>query len=155
MLDWAEVWDKRDKTFLLLIPKEQFLDQKQVASFFSTATVIDWRDEFLLQVRKEQKRLDLSVQNEIDRIKFWSTRNTDKIILIINTEYLLTYFNNDDRQLFLLNLCNNFPYSKSIIVFCVLDSVELLPNKLEYWEANGRILRLDKNISLETNNAKD
>lgn len=155
MLDWTKVWDKRDKTFLLLIPKERFLEQKQVVSFFSAATLIDWREEFLLQIRKEQKRLDLSVQNEIDRIKFWSIRNTNKIILIINTEYLLTYFNNDDRQLFLLNLCNNFPYSESIIVFCILDSVELLPNKLEYWETNGRVLRLDKNISLETNNAED
>src|SRR5690349_2239825 len=97
---WERFWNERNRTLLLLIPKEKFAQQTNITNSFPHVFTIDWQHEFLNTVIPNQKKLNLTVQNELDRLKDWSNKRVGNVISIINTEYLLTYFNINQRQLF-------------------------------------------------------
>lgn len=136
---WQDLWEWRDKTLLFLIPKHLYASQELFARRLPAVSIIDWREEFLRTVQLEQKYLNLSVQTELDRIKTWSETKAQSI-LCINTEYALTRFTYNQLQMFWRGLWRDFPYSKSIIIYGVLDSPELLPDNLEQWKASNRVL---------------
>ena len=102
--------------------------------------VIDWRKEFLKAVRPGQQFLNLKAQSELDRLKACVKSNEGSILCTINTEYALTRFDPNERQTFWRGLRTDFPYCKSIIVFGVLNSPELLPCDLEQWRTSSRLV---------------
>lgn len=139
-----DVWSKRDKTFLFLIPPEKYARQGTVVEELrSPITIVDWRANFLQSVQPEQRYLNLTVQEELNRLKNLSAKNKGKILCVINTEYALMRFNHDERQAFWRGLWTDFPYSDSAIIYGVLDTPELLPSRVEFeqWEAGKRVLR--------------
>lgn len=139
-----DVWSRRDKTFLFLIPLEKYARQRSVADeLWSPITIIDWRDNFLQSVQLEQRYLNLTVQGELNCLKNLSAKNKGEILCVINTEYALIHFSRDERQAFWRALWTDFPYSDSVIIYGVLDTPELLPLRVEFeqWEANKRVLR--------------
>lgn len=139
---WQEIWGKRDKTVLYLVPPNLYARQEAVAYQLPSVSVIDWRAEFLRMVGPEQRYLNLTVQGEIDRLK-WISDEKGGILCFINTEYMLTRLNRAEREAFWRGLWGDFPYSRSVLIFSVLDSPELLPAgiNLEQWEAAGRVIR--------------
>jgi len=136
---WEEVWNRKDRTLLLLIPTTDFDRQEAFVHQLPLVRVIDWRAQFLEGLRPGQRYMNLSVQNELDRLKGWVKSSEGCILCVIHTEYPLTRFSRNERQLFWRGLWTDFPYSSSIVVFTVLDSPELLPDNLEQWKANDRL----------------
>ncbi len=139
---WQDAWIRRDKTLLYLIPRDQFSRQEALAHQLPHANVVNWREEFLRTVRPSQRYLSLSVQGELDRLKqIGEIRKS--ILCFINNEYFLTRFNGPERAAFYRGLWSDFAHHQSIIVFTILDSVQLLPSgvELEQWEMSGRVKR--------------
>lgn len=137
---WEDVWNRKDRALLLLIPTAEFARQEPFVHQLPHIRVIDWRMEFIRTLRPDQRFLNLRVQGELDRLKAWVNSNEGSILCVINTEYALTRFDFNERQLFWRGLWMDFPYSRSIVVFSVLDSPELLPSNLEQWRAGRRIV---------------
>jgi hypothetical protein len=139
---WQEIWGKRNKTLLYLVPPNLYGRQEAVAYQLPSVNVIDWREEFLRTVRPDQRHLNLTVQGELERLKQYSDERGG-ILCFINTEYMLTRFDRSEREAFWRGLWSDFPYCQSVIVFSVLDSPELLPTGInfEQWEASGRVIR--------------
>lgn len=138
---WQSIWNWRDKTFLFLIQQHEYKRQESLARRLPHIHIINWRDEFLLTAQPEQKYLNLSVQGELDRIKMWSESNPQSILCIVDTDYALMRLTYEHRQMFWRGLWSDFPYSKSIILYTVLNSLELLPDNFEQWETSKRIIR--------------
>jgi hypothetical protein len=141
---WEEVWNRKDRTLLLLIPTAEFARQEPFVRQLPHVRVVDWRKEFLQTLRPDQRFLNLRVQSELDRLKVWVKSNEGSIICVINTEYALSRFDPNERQLFWRGLWLDFPYCTSIVVFSVLDSPELLPCNLEQWRASRRLVNPDE-----------
>lgn len=139
---WQDVWGRRDKTLLYVIPPEYYARQEALAYQLPHITVIDWKAEFLNSINQTQRFLNLSAAGELNRLKQFSETRKG-ILCLINTEYALSRFDRQERELFWRGLWTDFPYSKSIIVFTVLDTPELLPGGMDFelWEAGGRVKR--------------
>lgn len=139
-----DVWSKRDRTFLFLVPPEKHARQQALAyELHGAIVVLDWRAEFLRHVETTRRYLNLSVQGELDRLKDLSRAHNGKILCVINTEYPLMRFNRHERQAFWRGLWTDFPYSDSVLIYAALDVPEVLPSpvELEQWDASGRALR--------------
>ncbi|HEX8198557.1 MAG TPA: hypothetical protein VF571_20345 [Pyrinomonadaceae bacterium] len=140
---WKPDWTRRDKTHLLIIPRERFAEQTLLTyALAPSAVVVDWREEFLREARPTQKRLSLTVAGEIDRLTRIGNRDK-RIYSIINTEYLLAGFDERTRDQFWRSLWSDFPHLKGILLFTVLDAPAMLPDKLTLadWQADGRLFR--------------
>jgi hypothetical protein len=138
-----EAWKKRDRTFLFLIPPEKYARQRAFVDELRPAvTIVDWRANFLQSVLPKQRYLNLTVQSELSRLKDLSVQHKNKYLCMINTEYALMRFKPDERETFWRGLWTDFPYSDSVIIYTVLNTLELLPQRVEFeqWEANGRVL---------------
>ena len=139
-----DVWSKRDRTFLFLVPPEKHVRQEALAyELHAAVNVIDWRAEFLRHAEPTRRYLNLSVQGELDRLKDLSRAHKGKILCVINTEYPLMRFNRHERQAFWRSLWMDFPYSDSAIIYTALDVPEVLPSPVEFeqWDASGRVMR--------------
>lgn len=139
---WQDFRNKRDHSVLCLIPQKEYAKQEIIVHNLPHITVVDWRNEFLNSTRPEQRHLNLNLDVEINRLKQWSELRAGTVLCIINTEYFLTRLTSEERQVFWQRLQRDFAYSKSIIIYCTLDVRELLPNNLEQWEINSRIIHL-------------
>lgn len=143
---WNPDWTRRGRTHLYIVPRERYLEQEFLTyALAPSAIVVDWRKYFLDQARPTQKRLSLTLADEIKRL----TRigNSDKrIFSIINTEYLLARFNEKEREQFWGALLDNFPHLNGLILFTALDAPALLPDKLTLanWQTDGRLFYADK-----------
>ena len=138
---WLPDWTRRGRTHLYVIPRERYAEQEFLTNAFApAAVVVDWREDFLTTARKTQKRLGITIDDEKKRL----TRigNSDKkIFSIINTEYLLAGLNEDRRKEFWLSLWNDYPHLNGVLLFCVLDAPQFLPDKLtlEDWRKDDRL----------------
>jgi phospholipid N-methyltransferase len=140
----SDVWSKRDRTFLFLVPPEKHARQEALAyELHSSVTVIDWRTEFLRHIEPARRYLSLSVQSELDRLKDLSRTHKGKIVCVINTEYPLMRFNRHERQAFWRGLWMDFPHSDSAIIYTAFNVSEVLPSPVEFeqWDLSGRVLR--------------
>ena len=149
---WQELWARRDRTALYLVPPEKYNQQEYLAHLLPHVKVIDWREEFLQTATPTQRYLNLSVKSELDRIRKIGD-SAKRVFCLINNEYFLTRLTARDRQRFWLGLWNDFPHTTGIIVFSVLDTPELLPDKidLENWRKRGRLFSSD-NLFTEKQN---
>lgn len=144
LISLSDVWSKRDRTFLFLVPPEKHARQEALAyELHSAVTVIDWRAEFLHHIEPERRYLSLSVQGELDRLKDLTRKYNGKILCVINTEYPLMRFNRHERQAFWRGLWTDFPYSDSAVIYTALAVPEVLPSPVEFeqWDVGGRVLR--------------
>jgi hypothetical protein len=140
----SDVWSKRDRTFLFLVPPEKHARQEALAyELHPAVTVINWRTEFLRHADPARRYLSLSAQGELDRLKDLSRAHKGKILCVINTEYPLMRFNRHERQTFWRGLWTDFPYSDSAVIYTALAVTEVLPSPVEFelWDVNGRVLR--------------
>ena len=138
---WMPDWSRRGKINLYVIPRERWHEQEFLTfAFAPSATIVDWREDFLETARKTQKRLDLTIDTEKARL----TRIGDadkKIFAVINTEYLLARFDENRRREFWISMWNDYPHLNGVVLFCVLDAPALLPEKsnLKQWREDGRL----------------
>lgn len=133
----------RERTLILPIPPERYARQEDfVHEQLSGISILDWRAEFLKTVKPEQRYLNLSVRNEVQWLKEVSARQRGYMLCLINTEYALTRFNDDERQEFWRSLWGDFPYNEAILIYSALDVPTLLPFDLEQWKRAGRVLPL-------------
>jgi hypothetical protein len=142
---WMPDWSRRDRTHLYIMPRERYAEQEILTNAFApSALIVDWREEFLKNVRPTQKLLSLTVSGEMNRLR--TIGNSDKqIYSIINTEYLLAGLDEGKRQQFWLSLWSDFPHLTGILLFCVIDAPALLPDNLTLkdWEKDGRLFYAD------------
>jgi hypothetical protein len=139
---WQPNWTRRDRTNLHIVPPVRFQEQELLTyQLLPSAEVVDWRKEFLSNVRPAQRLLGLTVTGELERIRRIAD-SARRVFSIINTEYFLARFTENEREDFWLALWGDFPHHKGIIVFSVLDTAALLPNKLdlENWRNDDRLL---------------
>jgi hypothetical protein len=141
---WGEIWNRKDRTLLFLIPTSEYRHQLSYATRLPHVRVVDWREEFLNDVHPGQKFLNVRAQSELDRLKEWVKSDEGRILCVINTEYSLTRLDPNEREAFWLGFRTDFPYCKCIIVFGVLHSAELVPSNLDQWRAAGRVVKLDE-----------
>lgn len=139
----SDAWNKRERTFLFLVPAEKYIRQQALAyEQPGSITVINWREEFLRHIEPTQRFLSLSVQGELNRLKDLSRTYKRKILCVINTEYPLMRFNRHERQAFWRGLWTDFPYNDSVLIYTALDVPEVLPPPAEFeeWNLSGRVL---------------
>lgn len=138
---WIPDWTRRDRTHLYVIPREKYREQEFLTNALTpSAIVVDWREDFLETARPTQKRLSLTIEDEKKRLK--RIGESDKrIFSVINTEYMLARFDEEQRRQFWISLWNDYPHLNGILLFCVLDAPTLLPDKLtlENWRKDGRL----------------
>jgi hypothetical protein len=142
---WQLDWTRRDRTNLYLIPPTRYQEQEFLTyQLLPSAVVVDWRKEFLANVRPTQRLLGLTVSGELNRIRRIGD-SARRVFSIINTEYFLARFTEREREQFWLALWGDFPHIKGIIIFSALDTPTLLPDKLdlENWRNDGRLLALN------------
>lgn len=140
---WKPDWTRRDRTSLYLVPPEKF-DKQEILSYqlLPSVAIVDWRKEFLSSVRSTQKRLGITVRSEIERLQ--AICNSDRrVFSIINTEYFLAHFTEGEREQFWLALWSSFPNLTGFLLFTVLDTPMLSPDKytLDDWQKDGRLFR--------------
>lgn len=143
---WIPDWTRRDRTHLYIVPRQRFAEQENLTyALASNAVVIDWRKDFLETMRPTQKRLSLTIDTEKKRLKHIGDTGR-RIYSVINTEYMLARFDEEQRKQFWLSLWNDFPHLNGILLFCVLDAPAFLPDKLtlEDWHKDGRLFYADK-----------
>lgn len=143
---WIPDWTRRDRTHLYIIPRQKYAEQEHLTyALASNAVTVDWRTDFLETARPTQKRLSLTIDTEKKRLKRIGDAER-KIYSIINTEYLLARFDEEQRKQFWISLWNDFPHLNGILLFCVLDVPAFLPDKLtlEDWHKDGRLFYADK-----------
>lgn len=142
---WIPDWMRRDRTHLYIVPRERYAEQEFLTNAFApSAVIVNWREEFLKNVRPTQKFLSLTLNGEMNRLR--SIGNSDKqIFSIINTEYLLAGLDEAKREQFWLSLWSDFPHLTGILLFCVLDAPALLPDNLTLkdWQKDGRLFYAD------------
>ena len=138
---WIPDWTRRDRTHLYIIPRERYSEQEFLTNVLApSAVIVDWRKDFLETARPAQKRLSLTIDGEKKRLK--RICDADKqIFSIINTEYMLARFDENERRQLWLSLWNDFPHLNGILLFCVLDASAFLPDKytLESWQKDSRL----------------
>lgn len=118
------------------------MKQKSLARQLSyVSQVIDWREQFLNSRRPAQSFLNLTGQGELDRLKAWTEYYNRTILCVVNNEYALSRLSYTERQLFWQGLWSDFPYAKSVLIYAVLDSQEILPSNLDQWQASERLIR--------------
>lgn len=142
---WQPDWTQRDRTILYIVPSTRFQEQEFLTyQLLPSATAVDWRKEFLAKVRPTQRRLGLTVASEIERIRRIGN-SAQRVFSIINTEYFLAHFTEREREQFWLALWSDFPHLTGIIVFSVLNTPALLPDKLdlENWRKDGRLFSVE------------
>jgi len=137
-------WQERNKTVILRIPQENWRQQRDYANRFPQCQVISWREEVLRQVRPGQRRLNITSQGEIDRLREWCRTYSGKLLVIIHTDYMLTKQKRTERQAFWRRLLHGMPHLECVVVSVVLDSSELLPTNLIEWQRERRVLTVDK-----------
>lgn len=142
---WKPDWTRRDRSNLYLVPPEKY-DRQDFYSkqLLPSAAVIDWREEFLRSARPTQKRLGVTVRSEIERLQ--AICNSERrVFSIINTEYFLARFNERERGQFWTALWSSFPNLTGFLIFIVLDTPMLAPDKyvLEDWQKDGRLFRAE------------
>lgn len=142
---WQPDWTRRDRTILYIVPSSRFQEQEFLTyQLLPSATVVDWRKDFLANVRPTQRRLGLTVTGELERLRRIGN-SARSVFSIINTEYFLARFTEREREQFWLALWNDFPHLTGIIIFSALDTPALLPDKLdlENWRKDGRLFSVD------------
>ncbi len=131
----------RERTLILPIPPERYARQEDfVHEHLSGISILDWRAEFLKTVTPEQRYLNLSVRNEVQWLKEVSARQKGHTLCLINTDYALTRFSDDERQEFWRSLWGDFPYNEAILIYSALAVPTLLPLDPEKWKKAGRVL---------------
>lgn len=137
---WNDLWTLRDKTALFLVPPEKYREQAEIAGRLPSATVVDWREVVLGDVKPSQRFLNTSVDTELARIRKIADSGGETICLV-NTEYFLARFSPEERGRFWRGLWGSFPHTASAVVLFVLNSAEIVPDKLDLaaWEQQGRL----------------
>ncbi|HEX9005524.1 MAG TPA: hypothetical protein VGB07_36790 [Blastocatellia bacterium] len=131
----------RERTLILPIPPERYMRQEDfVHEHLSGISILDWRAEFLRAVKPEQRYLNLSVHDEVQRLKLMSAAHKGHTLCLINTEYVLTRFSYEERQEFWRLLWGDFPHNEAILIYSALAVPMLLPFDLEQWKKTGRVL---------------
>lgn len=133
--------DTRDRTAFLLLPACDYRLQDRHARAIPGAEILDWRAEFLKGVRTGQRFLGITPASELDGLRRRCASCAAPALVVINTEYPLSYFSHADREAFSRGLWGDFPYSPTVLIYSMLDCAEFLPRDAARWEASGRLLR--------------
>jgi hypothetical protein len=142
---WQPDWTRRDRTILYIVPAQRFEEQEFLTyQLLPSAVVVDWRKEFLANVRPTQRRMGLTVTGEIERIRRIGD-SARRVFSIINTEYFLARITEREREQFWLAMWSDFPHLTGMIMFSALDTIALLPDKLdlESWRNEGRLFSVE------------
>lgn len=144
---WKPDWTRRGKTHVYVVPRQRYGEQELLAyALAPSAVVVDWRKDFLDTMREGQKRLNLTIASETARLRRIGNSKDKRILALINTEYMLARFDEDERRRLWLSLRNDFPHLNGILLFTVLDAPQFLPDKatLNDWQADGRLFYAEK-----------
>ena len=143
-MDLQQFWQERNKTVILRIPQKDWRQQQDYTNRFPQCQVISWRADVLRQMRPGQRRLNITSQGEIDRLREWCRIYSGKLLVIIHTDYMLTKLERTERQAFWRRLLHGMPHLECVVVYMVLDSAELLPTNLIEWQREHRVLTVDE-----------
>ena len=153
---WQDLLARRDKTALYLVPAEDYRNQRELAARLSPDRIVDWAELFLSQASPTQRYLSVSAGGELDRLRAVAN-HSETVSCVVNTEYFLARLTTRERRDFWQGLWSDFPHTTGAIVLTVLDSQEILPDKidLQIWKQHNRLFSVNDFSISQVNNDDD
>jgi hypothetical protein len=135
--------DRRNRTAILKMSPNSLNIQPEVNDI-NRVHVIDWLEDTKRNLRTTQKLISTDSQREWGKLLNWCQLYPQKLLLIKNSDYMLTKLTVRDRYEFWRRSLHGLPHLESVIAFMVVDSPEVLPPNLLEWIGEGRVFSLFK-----------